>query len=63
MKPFTFTDPSVTMLQNLRARNLQLDRTIRELEAYATLTRPFGAEQTVILPPAQTEESPEQWLQ
>jgi hypothetical protein len=56
---------TLTMLQNLRTRKLQLDKTIRELEAYATSSG-------IIVPSEQPrrpyivsfpDEAQEKWLQ
>jgi hypothetical protein len=65
MKSITLTPRNTTaMLQNLRARKLQLDRAIRELEAYAAasgILPPEPPRPLHTVPPA--DDSHEQWLQ
>jgi len=63
---FTRHHQRISKLQNLRARKLQLDRTIRELEAYAadaghSLVPEPPRHLPVVLTPS--DETQEQWLQ
>jgi hypothetical protein len=56
---------NTTMLQSLKARKLQLDRAIRELEAYAItsgLEVPANPPRRLRIVPA-LEDSHKQWLQ